>query len=257
MRFFIALLSTNLRAAFAMRTAFWMQTSFMALNNLLFCVFWWVLFERFDHIRGWRGQDVAILFGISAGGFGLAAILAGGVRDLARRIVEGELDPMLTLPRRVIVQAAAARTHAAGIGDIVSGLVLVGLSGHTTVADWGMTVVAMVLSAVVFVASSILVHSTAFWLGNVHALAQQVTQFILTFSIYPPSLFGGVVRVALFTILPAAFVSYLPARLVRDFDVGTLALVVGAAVVYGGLAWWVFDRGLRRYTSGSRFGVRD
>jgi hypothetical protein len=35
-----------------------------------------------------------------------------------------------------------------------------------------------------------------------------------------------------------------------------LAAAIAGAVVYGSLAVWVFGRGLRRYSSGSRFGVR-
>src|SRR5688500_8985535 len=46
MRFFIALLQTNLRASFALRAAFWMQAGFMALNNVLFFTIWWILFDR-------------------------------------------------------------------------------------------------------------------------------------------------------------------------------------------------------------------
>jgi hypothetical protein len=36
---------------------------------------------------------------------------------------------------------------------------------------------------------------------------------------------------------------------------GTVNFTVAAA--YAVLAWWVFERGLGRYASGSRFGVRD
>ena len=116
---------------------------------------------------------------------------------------------------------------------------------------------AIVLSASVFVASGVLVHSAAFWLGRIEAVARQVGEFLITFSVYPPPLFGGGLRVLLFTLIPAGFVSYLPAQLVRDFDVGTLLFAVGGSVVYAGVAWVVFHAGLRQYASGSRFGVRD
>lgn len=257
MGFAIALLATNLKAALALRGAFLMQAGLMLVNNLLFFVFWWVLFDRFEDVRGWRIGDVAVLYGVAGAGYGVAAVLAGGVYDLARRIEGGELDPMLTLPRSVLVQAVAARTRSDGWGDIATGVILVGASGHLHGIAWITAPLAVLAAAVMFVAAGVLLHSTAFWLGRVEGLARQASEFIITFSVYPPPLFGGVVRILLFTVLPAGFISHLPAQLVRRFDLGTLALVAGGAIIYTALALWVWQRGLRRYASGSRFGVRD
>lgn len=257
MRFAIALLKINLAAAFALRGAFWLQASMMLVNNLLFFVFWWVLFERFEELRGWRLGDVAVLFGVSAAGYGLAAIVAGGVHDLARRIEGGELDPMLTLPRSVLVQAAAARTRPDGWGDVATGVVLVAMSGHLHGLAWITAPLAAICSAITFAAAGIVAHSAAFWLGRVEDLARQATELLITFGIYPPPLFGWTLKLVLFTVLPAAFVSYLPAELVRSFELGTLAGMVAGTAAWAVLAWWVFERGLRSYASGSRFGVRD
>jgi ABC-2 type transport system permease protein len=76
---------------------------------------------------------------------------------------------------------------------------------------------------------------------------------MITFALYPEPLFGGMLRLALFTVLPAGFVGYLPARVVHAPSVlDVLALAIGA-VAYLGLALLIFDRGLRCYASGSRF----
>ena len=40
-----ALVTTNLKAALALRGAFVIQVVFMALNNLTFFVFWWALWD--------------------------------------------------------------------------------------------------------------------------------------------------------------------------------------------------------------------
>jgi len=257
MRFAIALLATNLKAAFALRGTFFLQAGLMLINNLLFFVFWWVLFERFEEIRGWRIGDIAVLYGISAAGYGLAAVLAGGVQDLARHIEDGDLDPMLNLPRSVLVQAVAARTRSDGWGDVVTGMILLAMSGHLHGLAWLTAPLGVVVAGVVFAASGVLLHSSAFWLGRVEGLARQASEFLITFSVYPPSLFGWQVKLLLFTVLPAGFISYLPTELVRSFDPGMLVMVLAGAAGYAILAWWVFERGLRRYASGSRFGVRD
>jgi ABC-2 type transport system permease protein len=257
MRFAIALFRINLQAAFALRGAFWLQAGLMLVNNLLFFVFWWVLFERFEEIRGWRIGDVAVLYGVTAAGYGLAAILAGGVQDLARRIEGGELDPMLTLPRSVLVQAAGARTRPDGWGDVASGIILVAMSGHLHGIAWVTAPLSMVCAGVVFAAAGVVLHSGAFWLGAIEGLARQVYDLMLTFAVYPPTLFGWQLKLLFFTVLPAGFVGHLPAELVRSFDLGTLLVLVAGTIAWAALAWWLFERGLRHYASGSRFGVRD
>lgn len=256
LRFLAALVATNLKACLALRAAFWLQVAAMALNNLLFFVMWWILFDRVDEIRGWRLHDMLSLYGVVAAGFGAAIVFGGGVRDLARTISEGDLDPMLVQPRSVIVQAVAARSLAPGWGDIASGALMVGLSGYLGPERIPLLLLAVALSASVFVATGIVLGSAAFWMSRVENLARMSLEFMLTFSLYPPVLFHGPLRVLLFTLVPAGFLGYLPASLVRDFDPANLALAVAGTSAYVATAVFVFSRGLRVYSSGSRFGVR-
>jgi ABC-type uncharacterized transport system permease subunit len=54
-------------------------------------------------------------------------------------------------------------------------------------------------------------------------------------------------------VIPAGFVGYLPAELIRVPTALTAMAIVGAVVAYVIVAVWVFERGLRAYSSGSRF----
>jgi ABC-2 type transport system permease protein len=256
LRFLGALTATNLKASMALRGAFWAQVIFMALNNLIFFVMWWIFFDRFKEVNGWRIEDMAALYGMVAGAFGLAMIFVAGARELARYIAEGDLDSFLTQPKSALLQSVASRSNASGWGDVASGFFLLYLSGYFGVAEvfWGL--VGMICGAAVFLATMVIVHSMAFWLGHVGALARQVSEFLIIFSVYPKTIFSGALKFLLFTVLPAGFVSYLPVELVRGFNLPTLAAVVGGALLYSALAFAVFSAGLRRYESGSRFGVR-
>ena len=250
--FVLALVRTNIQASLALRGSFLVQASLMALNNLLFFIIWWIIFDRFEEIRGWRIDDFAALYGIAAGGYGIAMIVGGGVPDLARRIDDGDLDNMLTAPKSVLVQAVAAETRPMGWGDLASGVILVAFGGH--LSPW--LPVALVLAGITFLACGVVLHSAAFWLRQIGGLARQATEFVIAFSVYPPSLFGSGLKVLLYTVLPAGFVSYLPVELVRDFDATTLGIAIAGTTAYAAFAVWLFHRGLRRYASGSRFGVR-
>lgn len=253
MSFFVQLMATSLRASLALRGAFLMQAAFMAINNLLFFAFWWLLFERFDEIHGWRITDVAALFGVAAAGYGIAMVLAGGLPELARRIEAGDLDAILTQPRDALLMAIGGQTRAAGWGDVSSGIVLIALSGLVSASTWPLAVLAIAIAATVFVASGVVIHASAFWLGRTEAVARQATELLITFSVYPPPLFGSTLKLLLFTVLPAGFVSYLPVQMLRDPSWPAALGATAAAVLYALLAVHVFRRGLRRYESGNRF----
>jgi ABC-2 type transport system permease protein len=252
----LALIATNLKSSFALRASFWLQAAFMVANNALFFVFWLLFFARFEEVRGWRAGDVAALYGIVASGFGAAVVFAGGVRELAGRVTNGDLDGYLTLPKSPLLHLVASRTFASGWGDLASGAVFIATSGLLSPSGLPLALVAVALSATMFVATGVLLHSSTFWLGRTETVARQAWEFMITFSIYPRPLFGGVIKIVLFTLIPAGFIGYLPLELLRNFRWSGLAAAIGGAAAYSALAVWVFAAGLRRYESGNAMRVR-
>jgi ABC-2 type transport system permease protein len=254
-RFIKSLFLTNLKAAIALRGAFVIQVTFMILNNLTYFVFWWMLFDRVPNLRGWCLSEVQLLFGISASGFGLVAGFAGGVRHLGRFIDEGALDPLIAQPKPTLLYALGMRSHPHGFGDLLSGLGFLVLSGYLTWGTAPLVLLAIAASSLTYVASGIVFFSLAFWLRRTESLARQLWDLLITFSLYPEPLFGGVLRLLLYTVLPAGFISFLPVRVVQEarvVDVLSLCAGVSAYLVF---AVWFFRRGMMRYSSGSRFGV--
>jgi ABC-2 type transport system permease protein len=204
-------------------------------------------------IRGYELGDMAVLYGIVAVAHGLAVFVAGGIQYLARVIHDGELDALLAQPKPTLLYAVGLKSQPSGLGDMVSGLVLIGLSGRVGLAGIPIVIAAGTAGAVVLVATAVLLHSAAFWLGRTESASRQLYEATLLFSLYPDTLFTGPMRWMLFTLVPAGFVGYLPADLVRAPGVWTAALVGLGVTAYAVLAVWVFRRGLRAYSSGSRF----
>jgi ABC-2 type transport system permease protein len=252
-RFALALVSTSVRAAMAERGAFIMRAALMALNNAIFFTFWVVLLSRVPSVRGYELGDVAVLYGVVAVAHGVAVLVAGGIMYLARVIHDGELDALIAQPKPTLLYAIGLRSQPSGLGDIVSGLAMIGLSGKVTLFAVPLIVGASLAGAVVLVATAVLLHSAAFWLGRTESASRQMYEVILMFSLYPDTLFTGPLRWLLFSIVPAAFVGYLPAQLIRAPSVGTAVLIAAGTLAYAAIAAFVFDRGLRVYSSGGRF----
>jgi ABC-2 type transport system permease protein len=92
--------------------------------------------------------------------------------------------------------------------------------------------------------------------GNADNLAAQAINALITFGLYPVEIFPGVIRVLLYTLIPAAFVGSLPAELLAEFDWGRMATLVAFTAGILLAARCVFQWGLRRYESGNLVTVR-
>jgi ABC-2 type transport system permease protein len=254
--FTAALAKSQLSASFALRTAFLLQAGFMLLNDLIFFATWWLIMQRFEHVRGWRLEDVMCLYAVSAGGYGLCVIAFGGMHDLSRKIQDGELDAFMTQPKSVLFQALASRTQASGWGDVAASIGLFALAGVVTGESLPRLLLAVLCAAITFTACGVISHSLAFWFNRIQTLSRGLVDFTVNFSLYPPVLFGGPLKFVLFTLMPAGLVSYLPVELVRHPSWFGLVGVVAGTASYAAFALWFFARGLRRYASGNRFSAR-
>ncbi len=108
-------------------------------------------------------------------------------------------------------------------------------------------------SAMIFVACGVVFFSLAFWLGRVETVANQLWELLITFSLYPDRCSVGRCGWCCSPCLPAGFVGYVPVRILHAPSLTNVAILVCVAIGYVDVAVWLFDRGLRRYASGSRF----
>jgi ABC-2 type transport system permease protein len=250
------LIATNLKASVSLRGAFLLQVLLMAANNLIFSIVWWVFFDNYREVRGWRRDELLLLYGVTASAYGLSVIFGGGVRNLARVICDGDLDAYMVQPKDLLLHTVGSHSRASGWGDLLSAVILFALSGYLTWDRLPWIVLMVLTSAVLFLSTAVVIHSLAFWARSMEGFAAQLTEFIIIFSVYPQNVYSGALKLFLFTVIPAGFIGHLPVELIREFRWSYLAAVLGAAAGYALLARAVFHRGLRLYESGNRFGVR-
>jgi ABC-2 type transport system permease protein len=247
----LALWKANLAAALEFRVAFISQTLGMILNDGVYFVVWILFFDRFPTVRGWGLTDMFLVFGISASAFGLAGLLFGNAFNLGDIIVRGRLDYYLSLPRPVLLHVLTSRVTPSGLGDFLYGFLSYFASGQFTPAGLGRFVVAVILAMIVFVAFLVLIQSLAFWLGTGGAFTGLAINAIITFALYPITLFERGAKLILFLVIPAAFMGAVPAGFVRAFDWGTIGLMALGACGFLAFGAGLFQLGLRRYESGS------
>jgi ABC-2 type transport system permease protein len=254
-KFLLSLWKTNLAAAMEYRVAFISQSIGMILNDGVYFIVWVIFFDRFPSVRGWTLTDMFITFSVAASAFGLAGMLFGNAFNLGEIIVRGRLDYYLSLPRPTLLHVLASRTVPSGMGDFLYGFLSYLASGQFNFDGLARFVAGVLLATAVFVAFLIVVQSLAFWLGTGGTFSMLAINAMVTFALYPITIFNNAAKLVLFLVVPAVFMGALPAGFVRHFDWPTLGLMALGAAGFLSLALLLFHTGLRRYESGSAIQV--
>lgn len=239
-----------LAEAWANRGAFWTQVVVMIVNDVAWIAFWVLFFHRVGDVRGWGTESVLMLLAILTTAAGLVLGVFANARSIGRLATGGELDAALVLPVPTLPYLLVRTVNATNLGDVVFGIVLFAVAGRPTPDRIAIFLVGVVASAVLLTGFLVATGSVSFFAGR-DDVGELSFHAILLLSSYPVDVFGPVAKVVLYTVLPAAFVGSLPARLMTSFDPVAMAVLVGVAALFGALGWAAFTAGLRRYTSGA------
>jgi ABC-2 type transport system permease protein len=182
-------------------------------------------------------------------------MLFGNAFNLAEIIVGGRLDYYLSLPRPTLLHVLASRVVPSGFGDFLYGFISYIASGQFSWGGLGRFIIALLLAMTVFVAFLVIVQSLAFWLGTGGNFTALAVNAMVSFALYPITIFNQAAKVILFLVVPAAFMGAVPAGFVSEFSWPTLGLMALAAAGFLAAALAIFHLGLRRYESGSAIQV--
>ncbi len=241
----------NLNAQLEYRGAFISQVVAMFINDGVWLAFWGLFFTRFPVIRGWAVNDVITVWAITASGFGLAYAVFGNALELAGLIAQGQLDVWMLYPRRLLAHLLLGKMNATAWGDALFGYFTYILFVRPDLSHFLMFAWLSFSVAMLFVGFAILTGSLGFFVGNALGLAELWRNALVTFSTYPSVLFEGAVKLLLYTLLPAAFVSYVPLEALRGLSLGHAAVALAGSVVMLVAGVLLFYYGLRRYESGN------
>jgi ABC-2 type transport system permease protein len=250
MRAAVATLRSAVAEAVANRASFTSKMTVMIVNDVVWIMFWVLFFRGVGEIQGWDGRRVLLLLAVITSASGITLGLLANARRIGTMAVDGGYDAVLTLPVPPLTYVLLRRVEPINLGDLAFGLGLFAVVGEPTVARTAVFVGVVLASATLMTGFLVLTGSLAFFLGRSEG-SELGFHAILLLGSYPVDVFAGVAKVVLYTVVPAAFVSSVPARLIDDFDLGLAAWLVGVAGGFALAGWSAFTLGLRRYTSGS------
>lgn len=256
MTFFIHLLRTSMKASISKRGAFLIESALMIANNLIFFSIWWIFFRQFNDVAGWNFNDMIILMAVGTGGYGLMQICFGGVINLSKIILSGDLDPFMTQPKNLLLHIAGSKSLSKGWGHLMTSVTLIVLGGITTPHTILLILIGILSGCLVFTSINVIAHSLPFWMGSVEGLSKKYCDSLFLIALYPTNIYSGILQVVMFTLIPAGVISYLPVELIRHFSWSRLLLLMGGSLCFLAISFIVFYSGLKKYESGNRFGTR-
>jgi ABC-2 type transport system permease protein len=218
----------------------------------------WVMFASIDTLGGFGLREIALLYGATGVGIGLADTLIGSVERIGAYVRTGRLDQMLTKPVPLLVQVCADQFTLRRLGRITqAGIVF---TWAATYVDWTaprilLAVVMVTSSTVIFFALFTGFSCIQFWTADASEFANAFTYGGNTLTQYPLSIFPREIMVALTFVVPIAFVNWYPCLylLGRDdpFGLPTWLQFCSpvAAVVSLAAALIIWRSGVRHYTS--------
>jgi ABC-2 type transport system permease protein len=254
--FFFSLLRTSIKASISVRGAFLLECGLMIGNNFIFLLLWWIFFRQFKEIAGWTIADMVALNAIGIGAYGLSQICFGGVKQISKIIVSGDLDSFMTQPKNLLLHLTGSKSFSKGWGHLMTTAILVVIGKLTTIFALPLILVGMLCGCLVFTSMMIIAHSIVFWFGSVESVSRQYCNSLFLFVLYPTNMYSGLLQLVMFTVIPAGVIGYIPVELLRSFSWIKLGILLSSSTTFFLLAFGIFHRGLKKYESGNQFGMR-
>lgn len=189
-------------------TALIMGIDFLILAAILY---------RFNDVKGWGIYEVGLLYGLSSIALSCYRMFAPEIHDFEKYVVQGEFDQLLIRPVSPLTLLLTKNLELGRIGGAVQGsaIVIISLMGLQSAGEqiWPIIFylpVVLLSGIAIFFAISLCTATTAFWTSQIKDLQTFTIYAPANAASYPLSLYPDWLKLLFFSVLPVAFVNYVP-----------------------------------------------
>lgn len=228
---------------------------FMIINNSCFIIQWVVLYSLKDNIGGYTFKQMLLLWGIAASTFGVSRFFFKKAFTLSETIKTGKLDAFLVQPKNVLLSAITTDVEVSAIGDLIYGYVILIIYG-ITLKNFLLFTIFTILGGLIIACVSVIANSLAFWFNMSDVLADTLNNMMITFGTYPKDIFNGIVKILLYTLIPVGIANYMPIDVIISFSLNKILIVFIVTIFMIVLSFYIFNKGLKRYSSSNLMSSR-
>lgn len=245
----------NIMRQMTNKVTFVTNVLFMILNNASFIVQWIILFSLKDEIGGYTIKEVLLLWGLASGTFGIANIFFHKAFSISELIMNGKLDTFLVQPKNVFLSVITSDTSISAIGDLLYGYICLLLYG-ITIQNLILFTIFIITGGIIISAFTSIIGSLSFWIVRGDILVDSLANILINFATYPGTIFKKIVKIIIYVIIPVGIVNYIPLDIIIKFNLVSFIFVIGFTILISILAFVIFNKGLKRYSSSNLMSAR-
>lgn len=228
---------------------------FMILNDASFIIQWIILFSIRDEIGGYTIKEVLLIWGMAANTFAISHILFYKVFEMPQLIIDGKLDSFLVQPKNVFLSVITSDTSISAIGDLIYAYICLIIYGFT-IKNFILFIFFSITGAIIVTAFAGIVGSLCFWITKGDMLVDSLTSIMTNFATYPGTIFKGIIKIIIYTIIPVGIANYMPVDVILNFEIGKFLYIIFFTIIITILAFIIFNKGLKRYSSANLMGAK-
>ncbi len=230
------------------KTTFITNVIFMVLNNASFIIQWIVLYSLRSDIGGYTFKQVLLLWGMASGTYGFAHFFFRKAFSLSDTINNGKLDSFLVQPKNVLISVIASDIETSALGDLIYSFIMLIVYGFS-IPNFLLFSLFIICGGLIITSISVILSSLSFWFNKTDMIANTGNSLMVNFATYPDGIFKGIVKALLFTLIPVGITTFIPVHVITEFNFNLFIIVILVTVIFVTLAFLIFFRGLRRYSS--------
>ena len=230
------------------KVTFFSNIIFMILNNASFIIQWLVLYSVKDNVGGYKLNHVLILWGLASLSFGISHFVFKRSYNLSSTITNGSLDNYLLQPKNVLLSSITSDVEVSAIGDILYGLAIFFFTG-VSIKIFPLYILFGITSSLILTSIAVIYGSLAFWFASSEQIADRMNSMVTGFATYPDGIFKGFIKILLYTLIPIGVAAYMPVELMTNFKLYTFLIIIGVTVFLILFSFFIFNKGLKRYSS--------
>lgn len=238
----------NLMKAMENNIAFLTSVIMMIFNNATFIIQWITIFAFKETLGSYSLNDVMLFWAISSGSFGLAHVLFNGIVKMPEYIETGKLDAYLTVPKNPLCYLATSNLEPSAFGDFLYGYIAL-IIFNFSLKNILLYTILIIFGALIYISFVSIFSSLTFFFYKSSVLADALRDVFLNGSLYPDVIFNRAVKIIFFTLIPSGFAAWIPVHLIMNFNLLNFTTLITFTIFIVTLAFIVFNRGLKNYSS--------
>jgi ABC-2 type transport system permease protein len=249
-------LGQQMKAILAYEADFVILMFSAVLVQVVGLAFIWAIFERIPSVNGWTFWQVVMMYALVYVTEGVGSLFFEGTWRVSQLVYTGQFDQVLLRPVSPIVQVLAGAVGFNGLGNIVTGMILIGVSMANSPIEWTpgrllMFAILIVSASTIRVAINLGSAASAFWIRTPWSMIPVFVHQLGDFAKYPITIYSIGIQALIVVAVPFAFISFFPTAYVFGVEAWSLAglLTPLVAIYCVVLAVVLFRIGLRHYES--------